>query len=239
MARGIAVAAIAGLALHSRSSRSPRRPSPSAVTGRHDLGRRVLGRRRREGRSRRGGDQLVRRVRDDDRLRLPDRRAERGERHRPGRRDGTAARPYDGRDVPLPGRRDQRHRNRARRRPDVHHAGRARRRHQPGERARPDVRHRCGDGRPERQLDRLVGGVRHEQELRVANRHAVRRSRARIPSASLCGSRGSVPGSPTTSVLSHRMPSARRGEATGRSAPTPPRPSRPAASMPSPSPRRA
>ena len=48
--------------------------------------------------------------------------------------------------------------------------------HEPGERPRPDLGDRCRDGRPERQLDGLVGGVRHEHELRVTDRHAVGRS---------------------------------------------------------------
>ena len=239
MARGIAVAAIAGLALALAIVPLAAAAVPVRGDRRRNVGRRVVGRRRRQGRSRRGGDQLVRRVRDDDRIRLPDRRAERGERHRPGRRDGAAPGPHDGRDLPLSRRRDERHRDRARRRPDVDHAGRACRRHEPGERPRPDLGHRCRDGRPERQLDGLVGGVRHEHELRVTDRHAVGRSRARAPSASRCGCRAFAPGSRTTSASSRRTPSARHAAATGASAPTLRRPSRPGAPTASPSRRHA
>ena len=239
MARGIAVAAIAGLALALAIVPLASAASPSAVTGAATsvgASSAVVG-----GKVGPGGEETSWYVEYGTTTAYGSRTGARSAGNGTAQVDVTEqlAGPHDGRDLPLSRRRDERHRDGPRRRPDVHDAGRACRRHEPGERARPDLGHRCGDGRPERQLDGLVGGVRHEHELRVTDRHAVGRSRARAPSASRSGCRASAPGSRTTSASSRRTPSARHAAATGASAPTPRRPSRPAASTASPSPRHA
>ena len=88
MGRRLAVAVVAGLALVAAPQAVAKAPTavtgPATSVGRHERHR------DRERRSRRGGDELVRRVRENDLVRLPHRDAERRERHGRRRRLGAA-----------------------------------------------------------------------------------------------------------------------------------------------------
>ena len=90
MRRRLATAAALSLALALGAPAVVGAAAPRATTGRRHVGRRDDRHGHGDGRARRRGDDLDRRVRHDHRLRAEDERAQRRERHRPGRRLGAA-----------------------------------------------------------------------------------------------------------------------------------------------------
>ena len=168
-------------------------------------------------RSGRTGDDLVRPVRDVDRVRLADREGERGLRHRRRQHHFQSREPQGRLDVPLPRRRHERHGHGARQRRRVHDAHSAGR----DDRRRHRHRHDLGDAerhrRPEQPRHHLLLRVRHLDELRHEDRGQERGLGCEPAERGGRDRRSSRSAGPTTSGSSRRATPGRRRAPTPRS----------------------